>query len=111
MKFLRSLLVLAPLAVALRLDRRGMVVYDGYKVFRVVAPANSAAEFEAQLESLEAIDLSHNHGHVEEAHFDIAVPPESLASFELLNLTSEVLTEDLGADIAREGPLAEYRSG
>ncbi|KAI1373051.1 hypothetical protein F4677DRAFT_236123 [Hypoxylon crocopeplum] len=107
MKFLRSLLLVAPLAVALRLDRRGRVVYDGYKIFRVTAP-NDAAAFEAHLESLEAIDLTHNHGHTEEAHFDIAVPPESLSAFETLNFTSEVLTEDLGVDIALEGELAEY---
>ena len=107
MKSLHLLLSVASLAVALRLDRRGKVVYDGYKIFRVT-PGESVADFEAQLESLEAIDLTHNHGHVEEEHFDIAVPPENLSAFEGLNLTSEVLTDDLGADIALEGELAEY---
>ncbi|KAI2636233.1 hypothetical protein GGS26DRAFT_581163 [Hypomontagnella submonticulosa] len=107
MKLLQYLLLLAPLTVALRLDRRGKVVYDGYKIFRV-APGSDVAAFEAQLESLEAIDLTHNHGHVEEEHFDVAVPPENLPAFEALNLPSQVLTEDLGADIALEGELAEY---
>ncbi|KAI8960409.1 hypothetical protein F5Y11DRAFT_268596 [Daldinia sp. FL1419] len=107
MKFLQPLLLAAPLTVALRLDRRGRVVYDGYKIFRV-APGDNIAAFEAQIESLEAIDLTHNHGHVEEQHFDIAVPPENLPAFEGLNLTSEVLSHDLGADIALEGELAKY---
>ncbi|KAF3064114.1 hypothetical protein GL218_01793 [Daldinia childiae] len=107
MKFLKSLLLVAPLTVALRLDRRGKVIYDGYKIFRV-APGDNVADFEARLESLEAIDLTHNHGHIDEEHFDIAVPPENLSAFEGLNFTSEVLTEDLGVDIALEGEFAEY---
>ncbi|KAI2778777.1 hypothetical protein F4815DRAFT_476596 [Daldinia loculata] len=107
MKFLQPLLLVASLTVALRLDRRGKVIYDGYKIFRV-APGDNIADFEAQLESLEAIDLTHNHGHVEEEHFDIAVPPENLSAFEGLNFTSEVLTDDLGVDIALEGEFAEY---
>ncbi|XXH04339.1 hypothetical protein Hte_010753 [Hypoxylon texense] len=107
MKFLRSLLLAAPLTAALRLDRRGKVVYDGYKVFRVAAGSDVTA-FEAQLESLEAIDLTHNHGHVDEEHFDVAIPPESLSAFDALNLTSQVLSDDLGVDIAVEGDLAEY---
>ncbi|KAI1465123.1 uncharacterized protein F4812DRAFT_132881 [Daldinia caldariorum] len=107
MKSLHLLLSVASLAVALRLDRRGRVVYDGYKIFRVT-PGESVTDFEAQLASLEAIDLTHNHGHVEEEHFDIAVPPENLSAFEGLNYTSEVLTDDLGVDIALEGELADY---
>ncbi|KAI1134844.1 hypothetical protein F5Y05DRAFT_416737 [Hypoxylon sp. FL0543] len=107
MKLLRHLLLIAPLAVALRLDRRGKVVYDGYKVFRVV-PGIDVAAFDTHLESLEAIDLTHNHGHIEEEHFDVAIPPENLPAFEALNFTSEVISEDLGADIALEGELAEY---
>ncbi|KAI0834519.1 hypothetical protein F5Y06DRAFT_278857 [Hypoxylon sp. FL0890] len=107
MKFLQHLLLIAPLTVALRLDRRGKVVYDGYKIFRVVPGINTTA-FETHLESLEAIDLTHNHGHIGEEHFDIAVPPENLPAFEALNFASEVLSEDLGADIALEGEPAGY---
>ncbi|KAI2602566.1 hypothetical protein GGR54DRAFT_653785 [Hypoxylon sp. NC1633] len=107
MKFFHSLLLVAPLTAGLRLDRQGKVVYDGYKIFRV-APGDDVAAFQAHLESLEAIDLTHNHGHVEEEHFDIAIPPEHLPAYEALNFTSDVLSEDLGADIALEGDLAEY---
>ncbi|KAI1393143.1 uncharacterized protein F4822DRAFT_383662 [Hypoxylon trugodes] len=107
MKFLQLVSLVAPLAIASRLDRRGKIVYDGYKIFRV-ATGNDVAAFEAHIESLEAIDLTHNHGHVEGEHFDIAVPPESLPAFEALNFTSEILSEDLGADIALEGELAKY---
>ncbi|KAI1093240.1 hypothetical protein F5B19DRAFT_491573 [Rostrohypoxylon terebratum] len=107
MKFLHYLLLVAPLATTLRLDRRGKVVYDGYKIFRVT-PGDDIAAFESHLESLEAIDLTHNHGHIGEEHFDVAVPPENLSAFEELNFTSTVLSEDLGADIALEGDLAKY---
>ncbi|KAL7625942.1 hypothetical protein AAE478_002711 [Parahypoxylon ruwenzoriense] len=107
MKLLQTLLLVAPLAFSLRLDRRGKVIYDGYKIFRVTT-GSDVASFEAQLETLEAIDLTHNHGHVDEEHFDIAVPPESLPAFEALNFTSNVLSEDLGADIALEGNLGQY---
>ncbi|KAI1394874.1 hypothetical protein F4819DRAFT_480242 [Hypoxylon fuscum] len=107
MKFLETLFLIAPLTVALRLDRRGKAVYDGYKVLRVT-PASDVATFEAHVESLEAVDLTHNHGDAEDAQFDIAVPPESLSAFDALNWTSQVLSDDLGADIALEGDLAEY---
>ncbi|KAI1206628.1 uncharacterized protein F4807DRAFT_470104 [Annulohypoxylon truncatum] len=107
MKFLQYVLLAAPLAATLRLDRRGKVVYDGYKVFRVT-PGDDIPAFESHLESMEAIDLTHNHGHIDEEHFDVAVPPENLSAFEALNFTSTVLSEDLGADIALEGDLAEY---
>ncbi|KAI0004841.1 hypothetical protein F4779DRAFT_598986 [Xylariaceae sp. FL0662B] len=107
MKVLQALWLVVPLGTASRLDRRGKVTYDGYKVFRTT-PQGGAAAFEAQIESLNAVDLTHNHGYGGEAYFDIAVPPEHLAAFEALNNPAEVLSEDLGADISLEGDLAEY---
>ncbi|KAI1073565.1 hypothetical protein F5B20DRAFT_500834 [Whalleya microplaca] len=107
MKFLQALLLVGPLVIASQVDRRGKVTYDGYKVFRVT-PQGDAAAFEADVGLLNAVDLTHNHGHVGEVHFDIAIPPEQLAAFEALNHTTEVLSEDLGADIALEGSLANY---
>ncbi|KAK7751331.1 hypothetical protein SLS62_006737 [Diatrype stigma] len=103
MQFFRALLLAAPLAGALRLDRRGKVDYDGYKVFRVAS--ESADAVEAELESLEAIHLMRT-----AQHFDVAVPPESIDSFKALNVAAEVVTEDLGAQIATEGELVSYSS-
>lgn len=107
MRFLRLALFVAPLAVGVQVDRRGREVYDGYKVFRVVTEGD-ISEFESQLESLSAIELSRNRGHVDTQHFDIAVPPESLDAFDALNFEAEVLAEDLGADIALEGELQPF---
>ncbi|CAJ2506744.1 Uu.00g079300.m01.CDS01 [Anthostomella pinea] len=106
MKFLQILVFVAPLVLATR-DRQGKETYDGYKVFRVSTKVDASA-FEEQLESLAAIELSRNHGHIDAQHFDIAVPPESLEAFGALNYTAEVLIEDLAADIALEGDLEGY---
>ncbi|OTB04795.1 hypothetical protein M426DRAFT_320384 [Hypoxylon sp. CI-4A] len=108
MKFLQHVLLLVPLTAAVQLDRRGKVIYDGYRLVLRVTPGDRSVSFEDHIESLEAVDLTHNHGHIQDEHFDIAIPPENLAAFEALNFTSEVLTEDLGAEIALEGELAEY---
>ncbi|KAI0199895.1 hypothetical protein F4808DRAFT_194977 [Astrocystis sublimbata] len=107
MRFLRAVLSIAPLVAGVQLDRRGREVYDGYKVFRVVTESDTA-DFEAHLESLSAIELSRNRGHIDTQHFDIAVPPESLDAFDALKYQAETLTEDLGADIALEGELQPF---
>ncbi|KAI0859156.1 hypothetical protein F4860DRAFT_279178 [Xylaria cubensis] len=107
MRFLRAVCFIAPLVAGVQVDRRGREVYHGYKVFRVLTDSNTA-DFEAQLESLSAIELSRNRGHIDTQHFDIAVPPESLDAFHALNYEAETLTEDLGADIALEGELEPF---
>ncbi|TRX91267.1 hypothetical protein FHL15_007872 [Xylaria flabelliformis] len=107
MRFLRAVCFIAPLVAGVQVDRRGREVYHGYKVFRVLTDGDTA-DFEAQLESLSAIELSRNRGHIDTQHFDIAVPPESLDAFHALNYEAETLTEDLGADIALEGELEPF---
>lgn len=103
MQFFRALLLAAPLAGALRLDRRGKVSYDGYKIFRVASEFADAVE--AELEGLDALHLMRT-----AQHFDVAVPPESIDSFHALNVVAEVVSEDIGADIALEGELTPYSS-
>lgn len=107
MRFLRAALFIAPLVAAVQVDRRGRKTYDGYKVFRVIADGD-AAEIETQLKSVSAIELSCNHGHVDRHHFDVAVPPESLDAFNSLNYEAEMLSEDLGVNIALEGELQPF---
>ncbi|KAI1739922.1 hypothetical protein F4680DRAFT_458916 [Xylaria scruposa] len=107
MRFLRAVCFIAPLVAGVQVDRRGREVYHGYKVFRVLTDGDTA-DFETQLESLSAIELSRNRGHIDTQHFDIAVPPESLDAFHALNYEAETLTEDLGADIALEGELQPF---
>jgi hypothetical protein len=107
MRFFHAALFIAPLALGVQVDRRGREIYDGYKVFRVVTDG-ATSDFEDQLRSLSAVELSRNRGHVDTQHFDIAVPPESLDAFGALNYEAETLTEDLGADIALEGELQPF---
>ncbi|RYP12705.1 hypothetical protein DL765_007205 [Monosporascus sp. GIB2] len=103
MKFLRTLLFAAPLAGAVILDRQGKVSYDGYKIFRVAPEFADAVE--AELEDLSGMHLMRT-----AQHFDVAIPPESIESFQLLNVSSELMSDDVGADIALEGELAPYES-
>ncbi|KAI1423558.1 hypothetical protein F5Y12DRAFT_716183 [Xylaria sp. FL1777] len=107
MRLIRTALFVAPLVAGVQVDRRGQETYDGYKVFRIITDGDPA-DFEAQLESLSAIELSRNRGHIDTHHFDIAVPPESLDAFDALNYEVETLTEDLGANIALEGELQTF---
>ncbi|KAI2638294.1 hypothetical protein GGS21DRAFT_465774 [Xylaria nigripes] len=107
MRFLRAALFIAPLAVGIQVDRRGREIYDGFKVFRVVTEGDPG-QFEAQLQSLSVVELSRNHGHIDKQLFDVAVPPESLDAFNALNYDIEILTEDLGENVALEGELQPF---
>jgi hypothetical protein len=102
MRFSKLYFLAASFASALRYDQRGRVDYTGYRVLRVSTPSDVVA-FEEQFEELSAVSI-HHHGD----HYDIAVPQESIEAFEALDFQFEVLSEDLGADIAAEGELAEY---
>ncbi|KAL7622591.1 hypothetical protein AAE478_008101 [Parahypoxylon ruwenzoriense] len=83
------------------------VSFDGYKVYRI-ATNTHVADLESKLESLHVIQLNHERGNTEDATLDVAVPPEHLVLFHTLNVTATALSEDLGADIAAEGPLGNY---
>ncbi|KAI1435118.1 hypothetical protein GGR50DRAFT_346101 [Xylaria sp. CBS 124048] len=109
MRFLRTALFIAPLVVGVPVGQQTRQTYDGYKVFRVaVTPDGPAAAFDAQLQSLSAIALARNRGHVDKQHVDVAVPKESIEAFGALKDDAEVLTEDLGANIALEGELQPF---
>ncbi|KAI5924912.1 hypothetical protein F4810DRAFT_718699 [Camillea tinctor] len=91
-------------------QRDAKVSYDGYKVYKVAAHGD-AADLISELDALSIIDLSHSHAGSENgATFNIAVPPDNVAAFEALNLSAEILSGDLGADIAAEGSFGEYSS-
>ncbi|KAI8626091.1 hypothetical protein F5Y19DRAFT_478925 [Xylariaceae sp. FL1651] len=107
MRFLHVALLFAPLAITIQVDRRGRETYDGYKVFRVVTESDPLV-LEAQFQSMSAVELSCNHGHLDVQHFDVAVPPESLGAFNALGLNTTILTEDLGVAIALEGELQPF---
>ncbi|KAI0376077.1 hypothetical protein F5Y04DRAFT_293236 [Hypomontagnella monticulosa] len=81
--------------------------FGGFKVYRVDAH-DPVVDLDSTFEALSIIQLNHNHGNGNDAQLDVAVPPEYLADFNALNFTTTLLSEDLGADIAVEGPLGDY---
>ncbi|KAI1484856.1 hypothetical protein F5X96DRAFT_400310 [Biscogniauxia mediterranea] len=91
------------------IQRDGKISYDGYKVYKVAADGDDTG-FITELDALSVIDLSHHGyaGSTKEATFNIAVPPESVAAFDALNLNADILSDDLGADIAAEGSFGDY---
>ena len=80
------------------------VSYDGYKAFHINAP-DDYDDVEAKLKGINYVSMACESNH---KGFDIAVSPDSLAAFEDLGLKVDVLHEDLGADMALEGDLAQY---
>ncbi|KAG7114150.1 Metallocarboxypeptidase A like protein [Verticillium longisporum] len=101
MKFRTATLAVLAAAVA----ATEFVTYDGYQVFRV-ATGSDTATVQAQLEALDAIVEDDHHA---PGHLDVAIAPENLEAFQALGLASELLQEDLGADIAAESQGNVYR--
>ncbi|KAK3313606.1 hypothetical protein B0H66DRAFT_577562 [Apodospora peruviana] len=100
--FVQALLVpLALAAAAPKLEKK--VSYDGYKVFRI-STHHDGAIIKEKLAPFAAVPFNLN----TEEHLDVAIPPQDLAAFKALNLETEVLHENLGADIAEEGKFAAY---
>ncbi|KAI1077911.1 hypothetical protein F5B20DRAFT_549737 [Whalleya microplaca] len=107
MKYFSLACFVAALCAAVQTNRHGKATFDGYKVYRMTADGN-AADLKSEMKALSAIELNHNYGLKDAATLDIAIPPESIADFDMLNVTADVLSEDLGADIAAEGPFGDY---
>jgi hypothetical protein len=97
--------LLGPLALATavpQLEHR--VSYDGYRVYRI-ATHHNAASVKAQLKGFATVPFNLD----TDEHLDVAIPPGQISAFESLGLETEVMHEDLGADIAEEGSFAAYR--
>ncbi|KAI1268415.1 zinc carboxypeptidase [Xylariaceae sp. FL1019] len=108
MKFLHlSLLVLPLIANATPTHPQlGHRSYKGYKIFRVT-PEN-ATFIRPHLQSLAAVEMSNTHGSTGRQIIDVAIPPSQIDAFNALGLVTEILSEDLGADIALEGKLTPF---
>ncbi|KAI1760030.1 hypothetical protein GGR53DRAFT_523386 [Hypoxylon sp. FL1150] len=80
--------------------------FDGYKVYRLnITTEKGSREF--QLQGLPIIELNHEYG-LNGMTLDIAVPPDYVEAFDARNLTSTLLSGNLGGDIAAEGSLGQY---
>jgi carboxypeptidase A4 len=80
------------------------VSYDGYKVLRVTAH-DDLSEIESALHKIDTIVLESEDDH---ATISVAVSPDAMDAFEGLGLESEVLSENLAADLELEGPFIPY---
>jgi carboxypeptidase A4 len=104
MKLLAIVIYLAPLAVASAVPKlERTITYDGYKAFRI-STHHDAAIIKKKLSPLAAVPFNLN----TDEHLDVAIPPEEVTAFEALGLETEVIHENLGADIAEEGTFAPY---
>lgn len=92
-----QLLSVAVFVGSLVIGVRGRVNYDGYRVFRV-STHHDADAIQDQIKTFTTIPFNLD---VSE-HLDVAVAPKDVAAFEALNLDTEILHEDLGADIIDE---------
>ena len=98
-------LFLAPLSLASavpKLERK--ITYDGYKVYRI-ATHHDAKSVKSKLASFAAVPFNHNTNE----HLDVAIPGGEVAAFEALGFETEVMHEDLGADIREESTYAAYQ--
>jgi carboxypeptidase A4 len=79
------------------------ITYDGYKAFRI-STHHDAASVKQKLAPLAAVPFNLD----TDEHLDVAISPEAIAAFEALGFETEVMHEDLGADIVEEGTFAPY---
>lgn len=101
---LHALALALPLAAAARLAPRGeFVSYSGYKVVHVERRSDGPDVLDT-LSGLNTVDLSHE----QTGHVDLAIAPEDFDAFKALGVRHDVVHEDLGAELAREGALTPY---
>lgn len=101
MKTIFTSALLLSTTLASVVPRAGQKVnYDGFKILRV-APTE---ENKSQVEDLAAHIL--NPGHSDE--IDVVVAPENLDALTALVADSQVLSEDVGADLKKEGEMGVY---
>ncbi|KAF9873081.1 zinc carboxypeptidase a [Colletotrichum karsti] len=100
---LALVLPLASAAAITPLEKR--ITYDGFKAFRI-ATHNDPASIKAKIANIAAIPFNLDNSE----HLDVAIPAEDVSKFEKLGLETQILHEDLGADIAEEGVFAPYES-
>ena len=96
--------LLAPLALAKAVPKDRAISYDGWKAVRI-ATHNDAAAIKRKLAGFDTRAFNFDNGE----KLDVAIAPEDIDKFEALGLdVTQILHEDLGADIATEGELGSY---
>ncbi|OTB00511.1 hypothetical protein M426DRAFT_267613 [Hypoxylon sp. CI-4A] len=83
------------------------VSFEGFKVLRVETDGDLTS-LKSALEPLSTFELGKSHGYNGSSILDIAIPREHLTALDDLKLSYSTLSDDLGADLAAEGPLGTY---
>ncbi|KAI1373195.1 hypothetical protein F4677DRAFT_462551 [Hypoxylon crocopeplum] len=107
MKLPSALWLTGALSIIVQAGQGGKVTFNGFKVYRIDATSQAAGP-KSKFGGLPIIELNHGHGSSSDTTLDIAVPPDYISAFDALNLPATILSDDLGADIAAEGPLGDY---
>lgn len=97
MKFLTALSLALPAAAA-------KVSYDGYQAFHI--KSNDQDTVRQAIANLNVVSLECGASH---AGVDVAVAPESVEAFKNLGFDIDLVHEDLGADLAKEGSFKPYK--
>lgn len=105
MKFSAAALLLAPVALAAGVPKVGGKSYDGYKAYRI-STEHDVASVKDKIAPFSAVQFNYD----TQEHLDVAIAPEDVAAFEALDLTTRVMSEDLGAEFAEEGKFGTYES-
>lgn len=93
------------LAVALFLNLAvAKVSYDGYQAFRIDTKGSYDVTKEA-ISNITYVSLSCENNR---KTLEVAVAPDSLQAFKDLKLSTTVISEDVGAEIAAEGEMQPY---
>ncbi|KAF5539754.1 carboxypeptidase [Fusarium phyllophilum] len=82
------------------------VSYDGWKAFSITARP-SDKDIPSLLKGIDHVSLScgQNHG-----VFEVAIPPGKLDAFKRLGLKTAVVSDNMGAEIAKEGSFGLYKA-
>ncbi|KAK4099150.1 hypothetical protein N658DRAFT_475858 [Parathielavia hyrcaniae] len=104
---LTAALLLAPLALVAAAPKPSThVSYDGYKAYRI-ATGQDAASIKSKLAKFAAVQFN-NFDFNPNQELDVAIAPTEIPAFEALGLKADVVSQDLGAEIAQEGSLGSY---
>lgn len=104
---LTAALLLAPLALATAVPKVNQKIsYSGYKAYRI-STGQDGASLKNKLAKFAAVQFN-NFNFKADQHVDVAISPDEIPAFEALGLRTEVMSADLGLDIAQEGALAPY---
>ncbi|KAI1388037.1 uncharacterized protein F4822DRAFT_444500 [Hypoxylon trugodes] len=108
MAFFPFLLFIGVLSTTAATHHKSNTHFDGFQVHRLYVNPEDTSVLQATFDSLSIVELNHGRGKNNTSTLDLAIPPSHVEAFRALNLTTTILSDNLGMDIAAEGPLQDY---